>query len=105
MAYYALLYEAGDDFVTRRTPFREEHLSLAQAAFQRGELVLAGALGDPSNRALLIFRGDSPVPAQAFAENDPYVRHGLVKRWEVNPWMVVVGGDAANSAAAGPGNR
>jgi uncharacterized protein YciI len=103
MAYYALLYEAGDDFVQRRTPFREEHLGMAREAHARGELVLAGALGDPVNRALLVFRGESPDAARTFAQNDPYVRNGLVKRWEVSPWMVVVGGDATPNAAAARG--
>jgi uncharacterized protein len=102
MAYYALLYEAGTDFVERRTPYREEHLKLAQAAYGRGELVLAGALGEPVDRALLVFRGESPEAARAFAQADPYVRSGLVKKWEVNPWKVVVGGDAA---AVAPGGR
>jgi len=104
MAYYALLYETGDDFVARRAPFREEHLKLAQAAHQRSELLLAGALGDPVERALLIFRCESPDPARTFAENDPYVRSGAVKRWEVAPWNVVIGGDAAPPAKA-PGAR
>jgi uncharacterized protein len=105
MAYYALLYEAGDDFVQRRTPYREEHLHMAKAAHQRGELVLAGALGDPVNRALLVFHGDSPDAARNFAQNDPYVRNGLVKRWEVSPWKVVVGGDAEPIVAAAQGDR
>ena len=30
MNYYALLYELVDDMVTRRVPFREEHLRLAR---------------------------------------------------------------------------
>jgi len=105
MAYYALLYEAGEDFVERRTPFREEHLNMAKTAHQRGELMLAGALGDPVNRALLVFQGESPDAARNFAQNDPYVRNGLVKRWEVSPWNVVVGGDAEPVATAARGDR
>jgi len=104
MAYFALLYETGDAFVARRAPFREEHLKLAQAAHQRGELLLAGGLGDPVERALLVFHCDSPDPARTFAENDPYVRSGAVKRWEVSPWNVVIGGDVAPPTAA-PGAR
>jgi uncharacterized protein len=99
MPYYALLYEANDDFVARRTPYREEHLQLAREAHHRGELLLAGALGDPVNRALLVFH--SPEPAHAFAQSDPYVRNGLVKRWEVAPWNVVVGGETQAAPASG----
>jgi uncharacterized protein len=94
MGYYALFYRVVDDFVARRAPFRDEHLKLARTALQRGDLLLAGALADPADGALIIFRGDSPEAAKSFAGNDPYVRNGLVKHWEVRSWTVVVGGDA-----------
>jgi len=91
MLYFALFYDVVDDFVARRSPFREEHLRLAQAAHSSGEIVLAGALADPADKALIIFRGSSSDTARRFAENDPYVLNGLVTRWEVRPWSVVVG--------------
>lgn len=91
MAYYALFYHVVDRFVERRTPFREAHLSHAQKASSRGELVLAGALAEPADMALIVFRAESSDVAREFAEKDPYVRNGLVQRWEVRPWNVVVG--------------
>ena len=33
---------------------------------------------------------DRSVP-ENFAKHDPYVMNGLVKRWEVRAWSVVVG--------------
>jgi uncharacterized protein YciI len=96
MGYYALFYEVVDNFAELRAPFRQEHLKLADQANQRGELVLAGALAEPADGALIIFRGEDPTAASSFAENDPYVRNGLVKHWEVRPWTVVVGGEARN---------
>jgi hypothetical protein len=104
MAYYALFYQVVDDFVARRLPFREEHLSLADAAHRRGELVLAGALAEPADGALLIFRGDTSAAATSFAQNDPYVFNGLVRHWEVRPWTVVVGGEATSSATGTRGD-
>jgi uncharacterized protein YciI len=89
--YFALFYDVVDDFVAGRAAFRDEHLRLAQEAHARGEIVLAGALADPADQALLIFRGTTAAIARQFAENDPYVRNGLVKRWEVRPWSVVIG--------------
>jgi len=90
--YYALFYdELVDDFVNRRTPFRDEHLRLARESFDRGEIQLAGALADPADGALLIFRAEDAAVAAAFAENDPYVKNGLVKKWHVRKWTVVVG--------------
>ncbi|MDE3109391.1 MAG: hypothetical protein KGL02_05570 [Acidobacteriota bacterium] len=86
------MYELVDDYLTRRGAFRQEHLALAAAAHERGEIVLAGAFAEPLDRALLIFRGADRSAAESFARNDPYVANGLVKRWEVRPWTVVIGG-------------
>jgi uncharacterized protein YciI/heme-degrading monooxygenase HmoA len=91
MNYYALLYELVDDMVTRRVPFREEHLRLARESRERGDLVLAGALTEPVDRALLVFHVDDKSKVEAFARKDPYVVNGLAKKWEVRPWNVVVG--------------
>ena len=92
MAHWLLLYELVDDYLDRRAPLRPEHLGLAEAAHERGELLMAGAVADPYDRALLVFVGDDPAAAEAFAHADPYVREGLVREWEVRPWNVVIGG-------------
>ena len=92
MGYFLLLYDVVDDYLERRGVFRDEHLGLARSAHERGELVLAGALAEPANGAVLVFRGDGPDAAQRFAESDPYVRNGLVTNWRVRPWTVVIGG-------------
>jgi uncharacterized protein len=99
MPYYALFYETVDDFISRRTPYRDEHLRLARGAHARGELLLAGALGDPAG-ALLVFQGGAPASAEAFARNDPYVKNGLVIRWKVRPWAVVVGNEEPGAKSA-----
>ena len=97
MAYYALFYEVVDDFVARRSAYRDEHLRLAREAYARGELVLAGALADPADGALLIFQGESPAAAEAFARQDPYVKNGLITKWKVRNWTVVVGNEQRTS--------
>jgi uncharacterized protein YciI len=94
MKYFALIYYVVDGFVSRRTAFREEHLRLVGKANRSGELLLAGALGDPVDRALLVFRTQDRSIAEDFARNDPYVINGLVTRWEVQPWAVVTGNDS-----------
>jgi len=45
----------------------EAYLKYARQALERGALVLAGALADPVDGAVLVFRGPSPEPAEAFA--------------------------------------
>ena len=93
--YYILFYEFVDNYVERRTPFRAEHLGLANEALSRGELLLAGAHGDPIDGATLVFTVDDPAVVERFAKNDPYVKNGLVTSWRVVPWHVVVGGTSA----------
>jgi uncharacterized protein len=88
--HWLLTYELVDDYLERRAALRAEHLGLAEAAHDRGELVLAGAL-DPPDRALLVFQADDRAVPEAFAAADPYVRAGLVTRWEVQAWTVVIG--------------
>jgi uncharacterized protein YciI len=94
MKHFALMYDVVDRFAERRMPHREAHLALVRSAQARGELVMAGALGDPPDGALLVFRGESADVADRFARADPYVLQGLATRWQVRPWNVVVGGDA-----------
>lgn len=93
--HYLLFYDVADDYLERRSDFRSVHLEHARAALERGELVLGGALADPVDGAVLLFRGDSPEVAERFAEADPYVRNGLVTRWRVREWTTVVGEGAA----------
>jgi uncharacterized protein YciI len=86
-----LEYTLADDYLERRAALRDEHLALARAAHDRGELLIAGALPDPFDRALLIWTAPRDV-VERFAEQDPYVVQGLVTSWTVRPWNVVVGG-------------
>ena len=94
--HYLLFYELADDYLERRQEFRAQHLELAKLASERGEIVLAGALAEPADKAVLLFEAESPEPAERFARSDPYVANGLVKSWEVRPWTTVVGESAAN---------
>ena len=85
-----LEYTLAEDYLERRAALREDHLALARAAHERGELLLAGALPDPYDRALLVWTAPREV-VEAFAAADPYVTHGLVTGWTVREWAVVVG--------------
>ena len=90
--YYVLLYDTVENYVERRVPYRDAHLGYGNAAHERGELVMGGALAEPADAAILVFRADGPAVAEDFAKNDPYVKAGLIKKWAVRPWTVVIGG-------------
>lgn len=93
--HYLLIYDLSPDYLEKRAVHRDSHLKLAWTAKENGGLVLGGALQDPSDQAYLLFKGDSPEPAEEFARQDPYVKNGIVKSWKVRPWMTVVGDDAS----------
>src|SRR6476659_6376085 len=57
--HYLLFYDLAADYLERRGAFRPEHLALAWQAQARGDLVLAGALADPVDGAVLLFQGAS----------------------------------------------
>jgi len=101
MPYFALLYDVTDDFVACRAPFRVDHLRLAGEAHNRGDIVLAGALAEPADTALIIFHCADKSVAEDFARRDPYVVNGLVKRWTVRPWTVVIGQTQEISSPSG----
>ena len=89
--HYLLIYDVVDDYVTRRVPLRAAHIGHARESVARGELVLGGALANPPDGAVLLFRGSSPAAAEQFAKSDPYVLNGLVKTWRVREWTTVLG--------------
>jgi uncharacterized protein YciI len=92
LAYFALLYDVVDGFGEKRTPHRAAHLALVREAHARGEIVLAGALGNPPEGALLVFTAETVDVVERFVRADPYATSGLVTRWRALPWNVVVGG-------------
>jgi len=94
---YLLEYDLASDYLERRPPLRADHLELARAQSEAGVLRLAGALNEPSDRALLIFT--DAAAAEAFVAADPYVKNGLVRAWRVRPWNVVVGADHRPAAS------
>ena len=85
-----LEYSLATDYLERRAALREQHLALAAAAHERGELLLAGALPDPYDRAVLVWTAPREA-VERFVAQDPYVQHGLVTGWTIRPWNVVVG--------------
>jgi uncharacterized protein YciI len=91
MKYFLLFYDVVENFAERRMPFRGVHLNQVHEYFNRGDIVMAGPVGDPIERAMLIFRVADAATVEHFAKTDPYVTNGVVTRWEIKPWTVAVG--------------
>ncbi len=90
--HFCLFYDYVPDVLTKRTPFRNDHLALIKEFHEAGRLVSAGAFDPATDGALLVFKGDSAAVAESFVQRDPYVKNGVVTGHRIKPWNVVVGG-------------
>jgi len=109
-----LKYNYVPDILDRRGPYRAAHLEEAKKMVgdilkiiaipttfhssinfplqaDQSKLVMAGALTDPVDGAIFIFRNVSKDDIEAFVKDDPYVQNGLVPAYEIRPYMVVAG--------------
>lgn len=87
---YILFYDYGENALERRAPYRDEHLGLLRQNLDSSDLVMAGAYTDPLDGAAIVFR--TREAAEAFVAVDPHVSSGLVTKWRIREWNVVVGG-------------
>ena len=82
-------YNVADNFIQRRDQFRSAHLTLAKESEAKGDLVMAGALSEPVDRAVLVFT--SRKAAEEFAKIDPFYLNGLVRSCAIRKWNAVIG--------------
>jgi uncharacterized protein len=87
--YWVLIYEYVDDMAAKRYPVRPGHLDLIARYRDAGELVNAGAVGDPPAGGLLVFAPDARDAAERFVAEDPYGHAGLITGHRIEPWTVV----------------
>eukprot|EP00850_Spirogloea_muscicola_P011947 SM000076S21768 [mRNA] locus=s76:153871:154876:- [translate_table: standard] len=89
--HFVLFYDYVEGILEKRAPFRAPHLALCKEFVARGDLLLGGPLQDPTDAAILVFHVLSASEVDQFVAQDPYVLNGLVVKWAVRPWMVLVG--------------
>ena len=89
--HYVLIYDVVDGFVEKRKAYRQEHLAHVTKAYEDGSLVMGGALADPPDKAMMVFKSPEADVVEAFATTDPYVTAGLVKQWRIRRWNTVSG--------------
>jgi uncharacterized protein YciI len=82
-----LTYAYVADILERRAPHRAGHLALVRLLQERGDCLLAGAVGDPVHGATLVFA--SAEIAERFVADDPYAAAGLVTEHRIEPIAVV----------------
>jgi uncharacterized protein YciI len=89
--YILLTLDYVENMLEKRGPYREEHINGAKKAFEEGKCAMAGALTDPVDTGVFVFKNVSEERVKEFAEADAYVKAGLVPKYTIRNWMVVVG--------------
>ena len=89
--YHVLKYDYVPDILERRDPYRAAHLEGASKMAAAGKLAMAGALAEPVDGALFIFRNCSVDEIEEFVKKDPYFGAGLITGHEIRPYVVVAG--------------
>jgi uncharacterized protein len=86
---YVLFYESADDVLTRAPVHFAAHNARLQEFHARGDILMVGTFGDPQEQgSMAIF--PTRAAAEAFVDGDPFVREGVVRRWEIRDWNEVL---------------
>ena len=74
--------------VQRQAPQQlAEHVATSKRLHAQGRLLLAGAFLDPPGEPVHTMGVLATAQdARAYAENDPFVRDGLVQTWHIRRW-------------------
>ena len=91
--YWLLSYTLAEDYLERRQPWRQAHLDHLHQYHRSGNLLMAGALSDRYDGAVLLFESDDSSTIERFIAEDPFVRAALVTNWSIRPWSTVMWGD------------
>ncbi len=75
---------------TQKRPLhRDSHRERLTALEKDGKLVLAGPFSDGTG-SLIVIKAESLAEAEAFAQEDPYVTHGIFSKIEIHPFHQVL---------------
>jgi uncharacterized protein len=93
---YVLFYESGEDVANRAPRHFPDHWQRCQEFHARGLLLMVGTFADPQTQgSMAIFT--TRAGAEEFATADPFVVHGIVRRWEVREWNEALAADEPSS--------
>ncbi len=82
---YVLFYEVGDDVMAKIREHNPEHRARWAQCHARGELLMIGPFTDLRDGAMAVFT--TREAAEEFATGDPFVLHGVVRKWRIAEWM------------------
>jgi uncharacterized protein YciI len=87
---WVVLYESADDVYETAPVHFPAHKARLDEFRARGDLLLVGTFGDPlTEGSMAVFC--TKEAAEEFVADDPFVVHGVVKRWTLRAWNEIYG--------------
>jgi hypothetical protein len=92
---YTIVGTDKENSLSNRLAVRPQHVARIQELIQQGRLILAGpnpAIDSPDpgeagfTGSVIIAEFDSLIDAQAWADDDPYIKNGVYESVEVKPF-------------------
>lgn len=87
---YVLEYVYVADILEKRTPYRPDHIALAERYCNEGTIVSGGPFTPPTG-ALFVFAAEGKETVEQFVKSDPYYNAGLITNYTIKEWNVVIG--------------
>jgi uncharacterized protein YciI len=85
MKKYVLLYESAADVMAKAAAHFAAHSARGDDFHARGDLLLYGPFANPQEEgSMAVFT--TRESAEEFVQGDPFVLHGVVKRWQIREW-------------------
>lgn len=87
---FILEYVYVADILEKRTPYRPDHIKLAED-YHKEKLIISGGPFTPPTGAVFVFSAEGKETVEEFVAKDPYVSAGLVSSVIIREWNVVIG--------------
>jgi len=85
---YVLYYQSSPDVMEKAPLHGAAHRAYWKEFALTGSLLMIGPFADPREGAMGIFT--TRDAAEKFAQDDPFVRNGVVSHWVVREWAEVL---------------
>jgi uncharacterized protein YciI len=89
---FVVIYRYVPDIERRRVPYREEHLRWLHGMAEQGLVLLAGAVREPVDSAVLVVRATDLYAARRLLIDDPYAKANLITEVVARPIGLAIGG-------------
>lgn len=86
---YVVLYTSTDNVAANAPAHFPAHRQRLDEFHARGDLLMVGTFADPQRQgSMAIFR--TRQSAEEFVAGDPFVRNGVVARYEIRDWNEIL---------------